>query len=81
MTHQLSIAKETEDSYKKSLKALEEVTAKMEREKLQQQTHEVKISIEWGGCRVHYCMVVELATSYKISAYHHSSCEFEPVSW
>lgn len=42
MTHQLSIAKETEDSYKKSLKALEEVTAKMEREKLQQQTHEQK---------------------------------------
>ena len=44
MTHQLSIAKETEDSYKKSLKTLEEVTAKMEREKLQQQTHEVKTS-------------------------------------
>ncbi|CAC5362345.1 LRRCC1 [Mytilus coruscus] len=42
MTQHLSVAKETEDSYKKSLKSLEEVASKMEREKLQQQTHEQK---------------------------------------
>ncbi|XP_060075484.1 leucine-rich repeat and coiled-coil domain-containing protein 1-like [Ylistrum balloti] len=41
-SRQLSVAKETEESLKKSLRNLEEVTAKMEREKLHQQTHEQK---------------------------------------
>ncbi|XP_062611366.1 leucine-rich repeat and coiled-coil domain-containing protein 1-like isoform X2 [Saccostrea cucullata] len=42
LNRQLKIAKETEESLKGSLRALEEVTAKMERDKLQQQTHEQK---------------------------------------
>ncbi|XP_069112362.1 leucine-rich repeat and coiled-coil domain-containing protein 1-like [Argopecten irradians] len=41
-SRQLSVARETEESLKKSLRNLEEVTAKMEREKLHQQTHEQK---------------------------------------
>uniref|UniRef100_K1PSA2 Leucine-rich repeat and coiled-coil domain-containing protein 1 n=1 Tax=Magallana gigas TaxID=29159 RepID=K1PSA2_MAGGI len=40
LNRQLKVAKEAEESLKGSLRALEEVTAKMERDKLQQQTHE-----------------------------------------
>ncbi|XP_065936571.1 leucine-rich repeat and coiled-coil domain-containing protein 1 isoform X1 [Magallana gigas] len=42
LNRQLKVAKEAEESLKGSLRALEEVTAKMERDKLQQQTHEQK---------------------------------------
>jgi hypothetical protein len=31
--------------------------------------------------RGHDRMVVEFTTTHAISAYHHSSCEFEPFSW
>ena len=34
----------------------------------------------WGRCG-RYCMVVGFTTTYAISAYHHSSCEFESRSW
>lgn len=43
LNRQLKVAKEAEESLKGSLRALEEVTAKMERDKLQQQTHEVRV--------------------------------------
>lgn len=43
LNRQLKVAKEAEESLKGSLHALEEVTAKMERDKLQQQTHEVRV--------------------------------------
>lgn len=42
LSRQLEVAKETEASYKRSMKSLEEVTAKMERDNLQQQSHEHK---------------------------------------
>lgn len=44
INRQLKVAKETEESLKGSLRALEEVTAKMERDQLQKQTHEQKKS-------------------------------------
>ncbi|XP_056008134.1 leucine-rich repeat and coiled-coil domain-containing protein 1-like [Ostrea edulis] len=44
LNRQLKVAKETEESLKGSLRALEEVTAKMERDSLKQQTHEQKKS-------------------------------------
>lgn len=47
LNRQLKVAKEAEESLKGSLRALEEVTAKMERDKLQQQTHEVRV-IGWS---------------------------------
>jgi hypothetical protein len=34
-----------------------------------------------GGNRGRDRMVVEFAITYAISAYHHSSCEFESRSW
>lgn len=43
LNRQLKVVKEAEESLKGSLRALEEVTAKMERDKLQQQTHEVRV--------------------------------------
>ena len=33
-----------------------------------------------GGCCGRYRMVVGFTTTYAVSAYHHSSCEFKPCS-
>lgn len=44
LARQLKVAKEAEESLKKSLRNMEEVVAKSERDKLQQQTHEVRLT-------------------------------------
>ena len=54
INRQLKVAKETEESLKGSLRALEEVTAKMERDQLLKQTHEVRgVSMGDRDCSVH----------------------------
>ena len=64
INRQLKVAKETEESLKGSLRALEEVTAKMERDQLQKQTHEVRVvSMGDRDCSVH----VQFASNRKLS--------------
>lgn len=46
LNRQLKVVKEAEESLKGSLRVFEEVTVKMERDKLQQQTYEVRV-IGW----------------------------------
>lgn len=73
INRQLKVAKETEESLKGSLRALEEVTAKMERDQLQKQTHEVRVvSMGDRDCSVHVQFASNRKLSYSVPGIHHT---------
>lgn len=73
INRQLKVAKETEESLKGSLRALEEVTAKMERDQLQRQTHEVRVVSKGDrDCSVHVQFASNRKLSYSVPRIHHT---------
>ncbi|KAK3086558.1 hypothetical protein FSP39_020173 [Pinctada imbricata] len=72
LNRQLGVVKDSEESYKRSLRSMEEVTAKMERDGIQQQTHEAsKIVLPvtlWHNFFVIFASREELKNRYSLDS-------------